>query len=364
MTSELKKVSLVLVTGASGYVASHIVRLLLQKGYKVRGTVRSLTDEQKVKPLNDLYQNSRFPLQLVEVNLLNKDGWDDALKSCEFVIHVASPFPSKPPSQEEEVLKPAVDGTLLVLKACARAGSVRRVVLTSSVAAVHGETTVKEEQVYGPQNWTDEDSPFTDAYAKSKTLAEKTAWDFVRGLPEEQRFELVSINPGIVLGPMLTNVVGTSVFPIRKMMSMTMPLVPAVNFYLCDVRDVALAHWKAITVPEAAGKRFIIGSASIWFKEMSLILFEEFVKQGYWVFRRHCPYWLVWLTSFIDSSALLILPRIENVYKYDNSLMINLLKITPRNFKQTIIDTAYSLIERGLLPKRKWYTGPKERDSW
>ncbi|XP_013791991.1 tetraketide alpha-pyrone reductase 1-like [Limulus polyphemus] len=364
MPKELDKPPLVLVTGASGYLASHVVRLLLQEGYQVRGTVRDLSNEHKVKPLKELCPNSRFPVQLVEADLLKKEGWDNALKNCEYIMHVASPFPNKPPSQEEDLLKPAVDGTLLVLAACARAGSVRRVVITSSIAAVHGETVVANDRVYGPKDWTNINSPFTDAYAKSKTLAEKCAWDFIKNLPEEQRFELVSINPGVILGPMLTNVVGTSVFPLKRMMNKTMPLVPAVNFYLCDVRDVALAHLKAITVPEAAGKRFIVGSESLWFQEMSLILFEEFVNQGYWVFHRHCPYWLVWLTSFVDSSAVLILPRIENVYQFDNNLMIKILKLTPRTPQKTIIDTAYSLIERGIIPRTKWYTGPKERDNW
>lgn len=190
---------LILVTGASGYIATHIVKKLLEKGYRVRGTVRSLRDEKKVGPLRQLAQNSRFELELVEADLMNEDSWSNAVKGCTYVLHTASPFPLKQPSNEDELIRPAVNGTLFVFRACVQEGSrVKRVVLTSSIAAIAGNT-YKNGYTYSEKDWPDVQG--LEPYLKSKTLAEKAAWDFVRdreknGLP---CFELSVINPGLVM---------------------------------------------------------------------------------------------------------------------------------------------------------------------
>lgn len=190
---------LILVTGASGYIATHIVKQLLEKGYRVRGTVRNLTDDKKVAPLRKLAGRSRFELELVEADLNKEETWLSAVKGCTYVLHTASPFPLKTPTNENELIKPAVNGTLFVFRACVQEGSsVKRVVLTSSIAAIAGNT-FRDGYMYSEKDWPEVDG--LEPYTKSKTLAEKAAWDFVRdreakGLP---CFELSVINPGLVM---------------------------------------------------------------------------------------------------------------------------------------------------------------------
>jgi nucleoside-diphosphate-sugar epimerase len=190
---------LILVTGASGYIACHIVKKLMEKGYRVRGTVRSLKDEKKVAPLRNLVQNPKHELELVEADLLKEEKWSDAVKGCTFVIHTASPFPNSSPKDENELITPAVNGTLYVLRACVQEGSkVKRVVLTSSVAAIAG-SNFENNRTYTEKDWPNVD--ILDPYSKSKTLAEKSAWNFLEERKKNKLpcFELAVINPGYVM---------------------------------------------------------------------------------------------------------------------------------------------------------------------
>lgn len=189
---------LILVTGASGYIATHIVKQLLEKGYRVRGTVRSLKDEKKVAPLRNLTDKARFSIELVEADLLNETSWPNAVKGCTYVLHTASPFPSARPDNEDVVVKPALNGTLNVLRACVQEGStVKRVVLTSSIAAVAGEI-YKQGYTYTEKDWPEGE---LEPYLKSKTVAEKAAWDFVKERENKGLwcFELAVVNPGYVM---------------------------------------------------------------------------------------------------------------------------------------------------------------------
>lgn len=186
---------LILVTGASGFIATHIVKQLLEKGYRVRGTVRSLKDEKKCAPLRKLAENRKFELELVEADLTKEETWKDAVKDCTYVLHTASPLPLQQPKDENELVVPAVNGTLFVLRASV---NVKRVVLTSSMAAICGDTYISEH-TYSENDWSEPNK--LGPYYKSKTLAEKAAWDFV-----EQRknnglscFELAVINPSMVM---------------------------------------------------------------------------------------------------------------------------------------------------------------------
>lgn len=201
---------LILVTGASGYIATHIVKQLLEEGYRVRGTVRSLKDEKKVDPLRNLTKKARFPVELVEADLLNETSWSNAVKGCTHVIHTASPFPSATRHRNEEVLiKPALNGTLNVLRACVQEGSnVKRVVLTSSIAAIAGEI-YKEGYTYSEKDWPEGE---LEPYLKSKTVAEKAAWDFVRERENKGLwcFELAVINPAYVM--VFANRTGHNIF--------------------------------------------------------------------------------------------------------------------------------------------------------
>ncbi|XP_028518625.1 bifunctional dihydroflavonol 4-reductase/flavanone 4-reductase, partial [Exaiptasia diaphana] len=269
----------VLVSGASGYIACHVVKQLLESGnYVVRGTVRNLNNEKKVKPLQNLCTNAKYPLELAEAELLDERCWERAIQNCQYVLHMASPFPAANPQDETEIIEPAVEGTLNVLEACAKA-NVRRVVLTSSIAAVSwsADHTTKDE--FNEENWSVEDQ--CSAYEKSKLLAEKAAWDFVKKLPDEKQFELVVINPGLVYGPVLQGSSCTSMEIPKRLLEHRMIMLPRLHYGIVDVRDVAKAHISALTAPKAPGNRYIAVTGGMWVKDTAKILYEEFKPQGY-----------------------------------------------------------------------------------
>ncbi|XP_013789278.1 NADPH-dependent methylglyoxal reductase GRE2-like [Limulus polyphemus] len=342
----------VLVTGASGYIALHIVHLLLKEGYRVRGTVRDLHSQAKIKPLKDIFPHSRYPLELVEADLNKDDGWEEAVRDCSYVMHVASPCPDVHPETEDDLILPAVEGTKRVLRACAHSGTVKRVVLTSSNAAIHGPSVrVENNRVYNEEDWSDPDSPDLNTYGKSKTLAEKTAWEFVDQLEEGKKFELAVINPCITIGPSFSKNASSSVGVVLRLMNKSIPLIPPVSFSLCDVRDVALAHLRAMVTPEAAGQRHLVANVNIMMKEIACILHNEFAPQGYWISTLTAPYLIFWIASFFHRSLNFILPRCGNIVRYSNERLKNVLRIQPRNINETILDTAYSLLEHGNLSK-------------
>ncbi|KAL8593570.1 hypothetical protein ACOMHN_024273 [Nucella lapillus] len=383
--------SLVLVTGASGYIATHVIKQLQDAGYKVRGTVRSLSDEAKVKHLNDLCPEAAFKLELVEADLTKPESWEAAVKGVTYVIHVASPFPTNQPKDENEVIQPAVEGTQSVLKACVAAKTIKRVVLTSSCVAVNWSNTASDK-VHTEEDWSDtesldayaksktlaekaawdfikelpgwgerhywSDTESLDAYAKSKTLAEKAAWDFIKELPDEDKIELAVINPAYVMGPVLHGSQCTSMEVIKRLMERSMPACPKLNFAIVDVRDVAMAHVKAMTLPEAAGHRHLILNTNMWMKEIAQLLAKEFKPQGYSVPTMNCPYFALWMSALFDKTIKMILPQVNKVHRFDNKRMKEVLGIEPMEVKETVIEMAYSLIENGFIKKTKKYRGP------
>lgn len=350
--------SMVLVTGASGFIASHIIKQLQEQGYKVRGTVRSLQDEDKVKRLNELCPEAENKLEIVEADLTKPESWEAAVKDIKNVIHVASPFPATSPKDENEIVQPAVEGTQAILKACVQAKSVKRVVITSSCVAVGwgpAALAADPSKVFTEEDWTDPDK--LDAYGKSKTLAEKAAWDYVKELPDEDKIELAVVNPAYVMGPVINGSQCTSLEIVKRLLEREKPFCAKLNFPVVDVRDVAVAHIKAMTVDDAAGKRHLIVNQNAWMKEMAQILSKEFKSQGYNVPTANCPNPILWMTSLFDRTIKMILPNIGKVYKFDNSRMKDVLGITPMEMKDTLIDMAYSLIEAGLVKKTKKYKG-------
>lgn len=346
---------LVLVTGATGYIASHVIKQLQEAGHMVRGTVRSLSDEAKIKHLQDLCPEATYKLELVEADLTKPESWEAAVKGVAYVIHVASPFPNSQPKDENEVIQPAVEGTQNILKACVAAKTVKRVVLTSSCVAVNWSNQ-SSDKVHTEEDWSDVET--LDAYAKSKTLAEKAAWDFIKELPDEDKIELAVINPAYVMGPVLHGSQCTSMEVLKRLLERSLPAVPKLNFALVDVRDVAAAHIKAMTLPEAAGNRHLIVNTNMWMKEMAQILAKEFKPQGYGVPTVNCPYFALYLSSVFDKTIKMILPQINKVHKFDNKRMKEVLGIEPRDAKETLIDMAYSLIESGFIKRTKKYRGP------
>jgi dihydroflavonol-4-reductase len=334
--------SKVLVTGATGFVAGYCIADLLAHGHSVRGTVRSLADESKVAHLRALGGD----LELVAADLTDERGWPEAVAGVDAVLHVASPFPSTPPRDEDELVRPAVDGTLRVLRASAAAG-VRRVVLTSSVAAINSGHARGDHRLRTEADWSEVDN--CTPYPKSKTLAERAAWRFADEHPE---LEVVAINAGMVLGPIQHAAAGTSVSIVSRLLNREMPAVPKLGFAPVDVRDLATAHRLAMDSPLAAGNRYICAGESVWLTEMAANLAEEFGPRGYRVPTGTLPYWLMWTLARFDYSLRIGLEfagRPENV---SNAKAKSELDWRPRPLRDTLVDTADSLIAHGLADDR------------
>ncbi|XP_047485902.1 phenylacetaldehyde reductase-like, partial [Penaeus chinensis] len=373
----------ILVTGVSGFIGSHVAKLLLEEGYKVRGTVRSLSNEAKVEPLKNLVPEAKFPLELVEADLTKEEGWDKAVEGCTGVLHVASPFPDLVNQQAEEagLVDTAKDGTLQVLKAVAAhaAASVKRVVVTSSFAAVFGEPAPDAEKTYTEEDWTDAESTTIDAYTKSKVVAEKAAWDFVKELPDDQKFELTVINPTFVLGPPLLEAhkSATSVNFMAQIVNRAYPGVARVQFPICDVRDVAKAHVKMVevlgveptaidcTVQDMVYALVDLGivrkakkykQLCVWMKDIALAASKEFKPQGYSIPTGQLPYFLCWVAGLFNKGMKNnILPRLGKQISASNKRMVEVLGVEPTAIDCTVQDMVYALVDLGIVRKAKKY---------
>ncbi len=340
--------ALVLVTGASGFIAGHCVAALLADGYRVRGTVRSLANRAKVRHLDAVGRAHDDRLELVEADLTSDAGWDRAVAGCSYVLHVASPFPAERPDDEMELIGPAVEGTRRVLAACARTkGAVRRVVLTSSVAAVAYGHDKPAGRVLTEEDWSDPDG--CEPYPKSKTLAERAAWDFVAALAGDERFELAVINPGFVLGPMMSDVGGTSAELIKRLLKREMPACPKRGGATVDVRDVARAHVSAMTAEAAAGQRYICAGRNVWLQDMAKCLAAEFGPRGYKVPTGHLPYWALWLASRFDRTLRMTLASVGRAEEVSNEKALRELGWSQRDLSETLVDMGHSAIELGMV---------------
>jgi dihydroflavonol-4-reductase len=327
----------VLVTGASGYVAGHVIEELLRHGYAVRGTVRSLAARPAHLP---------DAVELVEARLDADGGWAEAVAGCAAVLHIASPNPPAVPRDEQELIRPAVDGTLRVLRAAAADGGVRRVVLTSSIAAVHAGHT--ERRTFTEDDWSIADQ--SPPYEKSKTLAERAAWDFVAA---QHPFELVAVNPGLVLGPVQRPELATSVEVVRRLLNRSVPAVPKLGFAVVDVRDLATAHRLALESPKAPGNRYIVAGPHTWMGEMARVLADEFNPQGFRVPTTHLPTPLFWLAARFDPGLRLALKFVGREVRVSSQKARDELGWERRAVAETLVDTGRSLVERGLARGRR-----------
>jgi len=350
----------ILVTGASGYIGGHCVVESLRHGYRVRGTVRSLAKRAAVERLATRLPGASERLEVVEADLSADSGWEEAVRDCAYVLHVASPFPPGVPRDEMEVITPAVEGTRRVLAAAAatRRG-VKRVVLTSSVAAVAFGRREHTDRVFTEDDWSIVEN--CDPYQKSKTLAERFAWDYVRALPPDQRFELSVVNPGFVLGPLLDSDVQTSSELVKRLMRRELPGCPKLGFAVVDVRDVATMHRLAMETANAAGMRFICAGEHYWVQDIARVLAEEFSRYGYRVPTRSLPYWLLWLVGRFDPAVRMTLAYIGRRELVSHERARNLLAWSPRPLRETLIDMAHSLIEHGVVPRQPGYVSPAAR---
>lgn len=322
----------VLVTGITGYIGEHCAAELLREGYEVVGTVRSLAKADATrKAISKVAQTDN--LSFVEADLLSDKGWEVAMQGCSYVLHVASPFFLKEPQNENELIAPAVDGTLRVIKA-AKSAEVKRLVLTSSTFAI---VAGKETGKYGPQDWSDTNKNI-GAYAKSKTLAERAAWAEVKG----SNLELAVINPGAVFGPPIGSKDGAqNVAMMADMIAGKMPMIPDMAMGMVDVRDVAKLHIAAMTKSGASGKRFIACTAEpIEMSTVTQVLRDAGYSKAP---ARKAPTFLLKFMGIFDKQVKGMLPFIGKKASYDNSETFEILEWKPTPMSQSFKEMASAI---------------------
>lgn len=302
---------LVLLSGASGFIAKHVALKLLNAGYPVRGTVRRLDRGDEVrKALAPHLRPGADEMTFVQADLENDAGWNEAMVGVSAVVHTASPFPLAQPKDATELIRPAVEGTLRVLKA-AHAAGIGRVVLTSSTVAVLNDG--KPDSLQDEADWCDTSLPGTTAYAKSKTLAERAAWEYARA----NGIQLTTINPGLVLGPPLDEHYGSSLQLVERVMKGRDPMLPDFGFPVVDVRDVAEMHLRALQRPATVGKRYVAAAGSLAMVDMGITL-----KAAYPVRKiptKVAPVFLLRLLALFDPAIKAILPKLGHLERASNA---------------------------------------------
>lgn len=339
--------STVLVTGGSGFIGSHAILQLLAAGYKVRTTVRNLNREGEVRAM--LRNGGAEPgdeLSFVAADLMSDAMWPAAVSGCEYVLHIASPFPPTAPRSEDELILPAREGSLRVLRAARDAG-VKRVVLTSSFAAI-GYGQPERLGPFTEKDWTNPMKPDVMPYTKSKTLAERAAWDFIES--EGAGLELSVVNPVGVFGPVMGPDYATSILLVQRLMDGTLPGVPRVSFGVVDVRDVADMHLRAMTNPAAAGERFLaVAGDFLWIIEIAKILKARMGEAAKRVPTRQLPDWLVRLARFKESAVKQIIPELGKMKNATGEKARKVLGWSPRSREDSLVATAESLVRLGLV---------------
>jgi len=329
----------VLVTGTTGFIGLHCVNQLLKQGYAVNGTLRSFNRKNEVIDALALQNTPTEHLSLFETDLLDDKGWDEAIHGCEYVLHVASPFVLTPQS-EDFFIKPAVEGSLRVLN-LANKHKIKKVVLTSSFAAM-GDT-LEEKDSFDETDWSDPNKKNIRAYGKSKTLAEKAAWDYMSS--HTPSFSLTVINPVAVIGPSLSKDIGTSNSIVKQMINGQIPVTPKVHFGYVDVRDVAAAHITAMLNNQTDGERIIVSEKTLWMDEVATILRDAGFDKAP---SKVMPKWAMQIMSIFKKDLKFIIPLINKKRHIHSTKAKDLLNWEPISAEQSIIDTAKQLQEYNL----------------
>ncbi|XZF15419.1 SDR family oxidoreductase [Chitinophagaceae bacterium MMS25-I14] len=338
----------VLVTGGSGFIAVHCILQLLQAGYRVRTTLRSMHREAEVRAM--LQEGGVTPgadLTFIQADLSSDNGWSEATDGCTYVLHVASPTPILNYKHEDEMIIPAREGVLRVLRASKDAG-VQRVVLTSAIGAIvygHPQQTAP----YDETSWSNVAGK-APAYQKSKTLAEKAAWDFIAS--EGNGLELSAVNPVAVMGPVLGADYSHSIHLIKNLLTGKMSGCPKINAGFVDVRDVADLHLRAMTHPAANGERFIATAGeSVWLVEIARILKEHLGAAASKVNIKELPNAALRIAALADPNVRAMIPLLGKLMNVTSAKAIRMLDWSPRPLEEAVLATAESLIRLQLLDK-------------
>ncbi len=341
----------VLVTGATGFIAQHCILQLLEAGYLVRGTARSSDRTHEIMDILEPHLSEagkvRLPgFDVVVADLTSDEGWNESMSDCRYVLHVASPLPRSAPKNDDELVVPARDGTLRVLRAANEAG-VERVVLTSSISAiVYGND---RSRTFDESDWTNLHGKRIGAYDKSKTIAERAAWSFIDALGADATLQLVVINPGLVLGPLLSPDWGTSGELVKRIIDHDVPAIPDISLAMVDVRDVASAHVSALTTPEAAGQRFICAEANHSMMEVAVILERHLGPLGYKIPTKRLPSIAVRAMALLDKTVRLAMNDLGTSQNVKNERIRTVLRWSPRNLDEMSTSMADSMIHYGVV---------------
>jgi dihydroflavonol-4-reductase len=335
----------VLVTGATGFIASHVILRLLEEGHEVRGTARSADRAAALNAALSAYAGRDIAIEIVPVDLTRDEGWGEAMAGVHYLQHVASPLPTRLPKNHDELIVPAREGALRALRA-AKAAGVRRVVMTSSVAAIAYGWGSRRPPVLDESHWSDPDNlADNSAYTRSKTLAERAAWDYVA--EQGDGMELACINPVVVLGPAMSADVSASLQVVIQPMRHLLPAYPKLSFGIVDVRDVADAHVRAMTDPAAAGERYLLGDAVLSFREIGDILREAYPDRR--LPRGELPDWLVRALAQVNRTLRQVTPELGRSRAFDNGKARALLGRDFIPAREAILASTESLIALGEL---------------
>lgn len=353
--AEINKSAPVLVTGATGYVAGWLVKKLLDEGLTVHAAVRNPNAREKLEHLDRVAESSPGTLRYFKADLLDDGSYAEAMEGCELVFHTASPFTLDIKDPQKELVDPALLGTRNVLEQANRTTSVKRVVVTSSCAAIYGDNADLEATpngIFTEAVWNTSSSLDHQAYSYSKTVAEKEAWR-IQG--EQNRWDLVTINPSLVIGPGLNpNATSESFNIIRQIGDGTMKTgIPQMGMGAVDVRDLAEAHFRAGFSPEAQG-RYIISAHNTDFTEMTSVLRDKF--GSYPLPARTLPKWLVWIVGPLVNKAMTRKMVARNVglpWRADNSKAITEFGLSYRPLKESMEEWFQQLVDEHILPSPK-----------
>lgn len=334
----------VLLTGISGFLGGHLALALLKAGYSVRGSLRNIGKAEAVRDTLRRAGADISRLEFVELDLMSDKGWDKAMDGVRYLQHTASPFVIDLPEDKMELIRPAVEGTERALNAALKAG-VERIVLTSSMAAIAYGHDKSRTRPFTEADWTNLNGRGVNAYIESKTLAEQRAWEIMREAGREN--DLATINPSAILGPLLDEDPGTSALMVKRLLDGSVPALPRMPFVIVDVRDIAEAHLKAMTAPNAGGRRFPMGERSMLMGEVAEIVRKTAPNRK--VPHLPMPDWAVRVYALFDRDVRGILNELGVLKSLDSRSAVALLGRPLIAADRAIADTTTALIERRIV---------------
>lgn len=334
----------ILVTGVSGFIASHVTERLLAKGYAVRGTVRNKVKGQTIVDKLAANGSDTASLELVEADLGSDTGWKEAVKDCRYIQHIASPFPLEAPGDREALVPEARAGAMRVIEHGLGAGA-ERIVMTSSMVSMMGQPGRGKHMLVKEDDWSDPDWKPLQAYPVSKTRAEKSAWAYVKAQKLEGK--LTTVCPGLVFGPDTYNNGGASLGLIKALLEGNFPRAPKIAYPIVDVRDCAAIHVAAMTAKDAGGRRLMAAGETFWMTDIAKALRPQYPTAK--LPKGDMPNWLVRMVALFDDRVKGVVPDLGTFHEADGAYVSSLTHVIPRPAKEAVLAAAESMVANGAV---------------